>query len=74
MAKRYGGLCPRKSDVRLIQGLSAATSCIKLDTFDSVPGGTRTYVRSLGSACSTTELRPLDICDRISLIGRLYRG
>jgi len=38
MAKRYGGLCPSRSEVRLIQGLIAATSCMDLYTVDSEPG------------------------------------
>jgi hypothetical protein len=38
MAKRYGGLRPSKSEVRLIQGLIAATSCMHLDTVNSEPG------------------------------------
>lgn len=42
MAERYGGLCPSKSEVRLVQALWAAPSCMDLDTVDPGWGGTQT--------------------------------
>jgi len=48
MAKRYGGLCPNKSEVRLIQELIAATSCMDLDTADSEPGRNANACPKLG--------------------------